>query len=512
MKKVIGLFLIYALVSISVVNAFTLFRKKKQQSLPEQQLDAVDAPRNFTPIRKSGKSYYDSLIEKASKRRWAVQTSFHYTTEDGAFNCDGCNVPLGGHIFGKDTVTIEDVYLFSKLSNDNKVRINNCDALAPNRGGVPIGGVGVPFGGFSDDLYTTLLAPVELAFGASQKEFSILMSGMRQFDIGSSDRFSIALGFNLPFVSKRHSLDMNFQGGELFRPGFIPDTTQRENSLKQFFRDYSSLTDFINRAVLGANGIEFCAKQSKSGIGDISFFGSLEYHENHTFQTGFAVVFPTAGKGSGSVFWEPILGNGGAYQFNPFVQALFHTSAPYLNPFARLALEVSARHSTDTSRIPTLVTNDKRQMVKNVTGLSAPDSFQNFYVDPFSEFDSCVPLFASKTPCVNKKIGTKVLFGLGNYAYNIFNVDLRWGLFYDFYHKSQDSFAVDNKGNCKCDPETIDCATMEKCSEETSHIFSTNLAYKFSNFFELGAGGSFTVLGKNVPRSRSFYFSFVAVF
>lgn len=507
-----GLFFIYALVTVSAANAFTLFRKKKQQSLSEEKLHDTDTSRDFTPIRKSGKSYYDSLVEKASKRRWAVQTSFHYTTEDGAFNCDGCNVPLCGLIFGKDTVTIKDLYLFSKLSDDNKVRINNCDALVPNRGGVPIGGVGVPFGGFSDDLYTTLLAPVEIDFGASQKELASFISAMRRFDVGSSDRFSLECGFILPLVHKRHTLDLNFKGGELFRPGFIPDTTQRENSLKQFFRDYSSLTDFINSAVLGANGIELLSEQSKTGIGDISLFGSVEYHGNHIFQTGLAVIFPTAGKGSGCVFWEPILGNGGAYQFNPFAQALFHTSVPYLNPFARLALEASARHSTDTSRIPTLVTNDKRQMVKNVTGLSAPDSFQNFYVDPFSEFDTSVPLFASKTPCVSKKIGTKVLFGLGNYAYNIFNVDLRWGFFYDFYHKSQDSFTVDNKGNCECDPGTIDCATMEKCSDETSHIFSTNLTYKFSNFFELGAGGSFTVLGKNVPRSRSFYFSFVAVF
>ncbi len=505
MKKVMILLLICVFVD-QTVHAYHLSHKKKQRS---KQLRAQDDD----VTGNSGKAYYESLIEDASKRRWAIQTSFQYITEDGAFNCDGCNVPLCGLIFGKDTVTIKDVYLFSKLSDDNKVRINNCDARAPERGGVPIGGVGVPFGGFRDDLYTTLLAPVELTFGADQREYNIVVSALHRWDLGSSDRFSITLGTIIPFVSKHHSLDLNFKGGELFRPGFIPDTTQRENSLKQFFRDFSSLTDFINRAVLDANGIEFRPTQSKSGIGDVSLFGSVEYHGNHVLEAGLAIVFPSAGKGSGCVLWEPILGNGGAYQFNPFVQGLFHTSVPYLNPFARIALEWSAGFSTDTSRIPTLVTNPSRTQVKNVEGLSAPDSFQNFYVDAFSEFDSCVPLFAAKTPCVNKKTGTKILFGVGNYAYNMFHVDLRWGLFYDFYHKTKDSFAVDvDKLDCECDPESIDVCIMEKCSDQTSHSIGTNLTYKFSNLFELGAGGSFTVLGKNVTGSRSFYISLVAVF
>lgn len=508
MKRIVGLLICTLL--FANIDAVRFSSRKKERIRTEKQLEKMDELSYARPT--SGKAYYDSLIEKASKRNWAIQTSFHYTTEDGAFNCDGCKVPLCGLIFGQDCVTIRDIYLFSRLSDCNKVRINNCDALACERGGVPIGGVGVPFGGFRDDLYTTLLAPVQLDFGASHKEYTFLLSGMRRIDIGDSDRFAIALGFNVPLVHKQHTMDLNFQCGELFRIGFIPDTTQRETSLKQFFRDYSSLTDFINRAVLCERGIEFVADQSKTGFGDISLFGSLEYHNNHIFEAGLAVVFPSGGKGSGKTLWEPILGNGGAYQVNPFAQALFYTSVPYLNPFIRIAGEVSAQFSTDTSRIPTLVTNDSRTMVKNVEGLSAPDTFQNFYVDAFSEFDSCVPLFASKTPCVSKKIGSKVLLGIGNYAYRLFNVDLRWGLFYDVYHKGQDSFCVKQGCDCECELDTIDTCGLETCSEQTSHAFSTNLTYKFSNMFELGAGGSFTVLGKNVPRARSFYFSFVAVF
>lgn len=463
-------------------------------------------------MQPTGREYYESLVERASQRHWAFVNTFQYQSDRGGYDCTGCSGPLSAVALGCDPITIKDIYLFAKLSDDNKVRINNCDPLAPERGGVPVGGVGVPFGGFRDDLYTTLLAPVELDFDARQSEASFITSGMYRHDIGSSNRFSIAFGYQIPFKSKKHSLDFTFKNGELFRPGFIPDTTQRENSLKQFYRDYSSLEDFIIRCVFDSKCLNYQGTQTKSGLGDISLFALFEYHEDWSFELGLQCVLPTASKGSGNYLWEPILGNGGAFQFDPFAQLLFATSVPYLNPFARLAAEISASHQTDTMRVPTLITNDKRQMVHNVSGLSSPPSFENFYVDPFEEFDTQCPMFAGKTPCIDRKIGSKILFGIGNYAYKLFSIDFRWGLFYDYYHKSKDSFNNDGL-NCDCDETVvIDSCAMERCTDETAHLLGTNLTYKFSNLFELTAGGQYTVMGKNVPKRGSCYLSFVAVF
>ncbi len=514
MKKILVLL---AIVSISLLA----------QQVDEKYdiLELQPSPANTKPIQRykptlaldfpeqnAGRSYYDSLIKKASKRHWAFSISVNYIVEDGGFDCNGCSTALSSALFGKDPLTIKDIYLFSKLSDDNKVRITNSVARAPERGGVPIGVTGVVFGGFRDDLYTTLLAPVELVFDADQSEISFITSGMYRFDVGKSDKFSIALGFSLPIKAKKHSIEVTCIGGELFRRAFVPDSTQRETSLKQFFREFIDLPDFIATAILKPKGLELECEQRVAGLGDISVFGLLEYHSDWSIEAGLQVVFPTATKGKGTTLWEPILGNGGAFQFDPFIQVLMATATPYVNPFARLAVEVSSAFTTDKVRVPTLVTNDVRQQVKNVEGLSAPDTFQNFYVDPFSEFDTSVPLFAGKTPCVQKKIGPKILFGLGNYAYKLFHVDLRWGLFYDYYHKAKDSFS--NQGvNCDCDETVvIDNCTMEKCSDQTAHTFGTNLTYKFSNMFELGAGGQFTVLGKNVAKNGNFYFSFVVVF
>lgn len=460
------------------------------------------------------RTYYDSLIENASKRRWAFTVAVHYGSEDKGFDDDGNSVPLSTTVFGTCPITIEDIYLFSRLSNDNKVRIDNCNARAPERGGVPIGGTGVVFGGFRDDLYTTLLAPIELNFEADQKQFSFVTNGILRFDLSDWEYFSAAIGFTIPFKSKYHDLELSYIGGELFRRGFVPDTTQRETSLNQFFREFSDVDDFIASAILAPKGLSLNNHQRKSGIGDISLFGLLEYHNDHTFEFGLNLVLPTASDGGTSFVWEPVLGNGGAYLFNPFAQFLFSTNNPYLNPFVRAAIEVGPSFHTDKTRAATLVTNLVRQQVKEVTGLSAPDTFQEFFVDAFSEFDSTVPLLGGTTPAMKKKIGPKVLFGLGNYVYNLFHVDFRFGFFYDFLAKGSDSYCKEiSKNDCDCASDVmIDTTTLEAKTNQRAHTLSANLVYKFHNYFELGAGGQFTVRGKNVSKNRGFYVSFVAVF
>lgn len=500
---------IYLLILFSFV--FGIYAAKTERTA----ISGIELPASgIISYQNSGKQYYDSLIEQATKRNWAVKVAFYFTGEDGAYDCCGCSNTLSSLIFKKDSVTIKDIYLFSKLSDDNKVRITNCVARAPERGGVPIGGVGVVFGGFRDDLYTTLLAPVELVFNADQSEFCLNFSALRKFDIGCSERLSLVLGLEVPVKSKKHSLDLDCVGGELFRRGFVPDSTQRETALKQFFREFADVNDFINRAVLEPKGLTFETEQRVTGLGDISAFLSLEYVQDFVLEGGLAFVFPTGGGGKGCTVWEPIIGNGGSFQFSPFLQFLWYSSSPYLNPFGRMAVEFSTSYNSDTTRVPTIVSSDVvRTMVKNVEGLSAPDTFQDFYVDSFSEFDSCVALFADKTPCIKKKPGTRILFGFGNYSYKLFHVDLRLGLFYDYYRKTKDSFWVNqDKLDCDCEAPCIDEKTMEDCSSETGHNFSANLTYKFSNMFELGFGGQFTFLGRNVPKQRSLYFSFVAVF
>ena len=90
-----------------------------------------------------------------------------------------------------------------------------------------------------------------------------------------------------------------------------------------------------------------------------------------------------------------------------------------------------------------------------------------------------------------------------------------FGLFYDFLAKGTDSYGKDcTKTECDCSSSdiTIDTGAVEAKTDQRAHTLSANLVYKFENYFELGAGGQFTLYGKNVPKNRSFYVSLVVVF
>ena len=262
-----------------------------------------------------GRDYYESLVEKASHRHWAIIPTIQYTGASSGFNCDGCSRPLFDTVSGCSTITIRDIYLFSKLSDDNQVRITNSSARACEREEVPLMGKGaVPFGGYRDDLYTTLLAPVQLNFDAKQSEISFIISGMYRYDFARYDSLSLAFGLTIPFKSKKHTLGLTYQNGDLFRPGYIPDTTQRENTLTQFFREYTSVEDFIESAVFNSKGFQYLPTQTKNGVGDISIYGLVEYHNDWSFEIGLQAVFPTGSKGDPGALWSPVLGNGGAFQ------------------------------------------------------------------------------------------------------------------------------------------------------------------------------------------------------
>lgn len=471
-----------------------------------------------TAMPGSGRMYYDSLITKASKRRWSFPVSFYATFDNGGFDCTGCSGSLTKTVFGKDPIWVRDIYLFSRLSDDNKVRINNCDARACERGSVPPCFPGVPFGGFRDDLYTTLLAPVKLLIDSSEREFGFIFSPTFRFDLDKNNLLALSLGVNVPLKTLVHSMDLSFECGELFRDGFVPQTTQRETSLKQFHRDFSDVIDFLNRAVFGAQCLSFEGYQRKTGFGDLSVFGMLEFQSVPALNIGLNIVFPTAGKGSGDTVWEPILGNGGAFQFDPFAQILFTGKNPFVNPFVRVAGEISTSFSNNNARAPKVITNPRRQQVQNISGLSAPSFFNSFYVDPFSVSDSCIPLLSGRA-CLTQKIGNKILLGLGNYSYDLFHFDLRLGLFYDYMHKSEDTFTSNESMTLDCCMTStlsassfVDAAAVGRLTEQVSHTVSASFTYKFNNLCELGLIGQFVVLGKNVPRYRTIYVSAVIVF
>lgn len=468
-------------------------------------------------------AYYESLIEKAIERHWAVPLSFGYTCASRGFDCDSQNSSLEPVIFGQ-SFSLQDIYLFAKLSKENKINRDG-ELRAPERFDAPIPTqMAVEFGGFSDDLFTTLLADTQIQTDGHFYEFGVEVSTIYYF---TSKHFTAAVGAILPFKTRQHELDVVFVGGGgLFREGpntqGDPISTRKRDMLKDFFRDYSSLDDFFQKAVLDAKNLELRRVQRKSGVGDISLFGLIDIGQNLTYleslQLGGTFVLPTGGKADGSIIWEPILGNGGAFQIEFFTNLLFDFQVNAFNPTARLAINLSAPFMSN-QRVPNtftvsaadlnFVNNQVQELVQvnDVLGFDFPTIYSGYhFTQPFdAQLSSSVLYFADRAVRTKIRCGTRLLFGIGNYFYNTFNLGFRLGVFYDYMHKSKDSVCV------QCAGDFEECI-LEKFSEQRSHTISWNLTYKLKNMIELNVGTQHIVAGKNVPRIAQVFTSIVLVF
>ena len=81
-------------------------QRQAKRAIRKDEQDLVAKPIK-QPKVSYDRTYYNSLIENASKRRWAFTTAVHYATEDKGFDCDGNSVPLATTVFGTCPITID---------------------------------------------------------------------------------------------------------------------------------------------------------------------------------------------------------------------------------------------------------------------------------------------------------------------------------------------------------------------------------------------------------------------
>jgi hypothetical protein len=204
----------------------------------------------------SSRSYYENLVEKAARLRWAIPITASYFFGNSAFNNCGQDTDVAAIFLGKD-ITIADSSLFCRLSADNKIRSINQPALGFDRGANPIS-VGAPFGAYRDDLVSTLLAPMKVDFDIDRRSFECDVTALYRWWFGNCDQFLLTCGITIPFKLIHYSLNPIFVGGSLYRDtSFTIAVTQREDQLKAFFREYSSIEDFFIRGILGKKNITF---------------------------------------------------------------------------------------------------------------------------------------------------------------------------------------------------------------------------------------------------------------
>lgn len=464
-------------------------------------------PTKVTPYSSSIATCFPHFIFQA--------TAFFAIADKSFDNCHKKST-LSHLVFNQD-VTFKDILLISSLSAQNKVRVDNVPARVPDRQDAPIGPNpgGVPWGGYSSDQYIRLLADTQVRINGEQKEAGISFSGTYRFTLDCFEYATFAVGLTLPFKSQEHTMDFRFVGGSLFTEEIPADRTQRRDSTKDFFRTYIDITDFFYRAILDPKGLTFSERIRKSGIGDISLFGFADWAPCISFmdslQTGVNLVLPSGGKQNSSVVWDPVLGNGGAFACNFFVNGLFNTCWNWLNPNIIISAEISAP-MTNCQRVPGIVqssaevsANGTRQKVNTVPGLFAPPPFETFYVDSFTQFSASVPYFADSAVSTRTRYGSKVIVGLGNYAYHFFRPEFRFGFLYEYMYKAKDHVSAKECG-------TFDTSVLTKNTKSQAHIISWNIAYASKKGLEVNIGGRYIIAGQNIPKQSEAFINMVVFF
>lgn len=490
-------------------------QQKKVDRARKAQKDQLDRESQESRRVMLGRDYYYALVDVSTQRHWAFPITCNFSVTNGAFDNNGQKTSLGSAALGGGTVRLRDIYLFSRLGDENLVgNRSSAGGGQPASKSPSVAQSGnLPFGAYANDLYTTLLAPMKVGAGIKQRDMCTDFTAMYRFDIAACGRVLGYVGATLPVKAVMVDTDLQLQDGTLYIERFSAgQTVVRERTLTEFFGDYQSVEDFFIREVLGSKGIKFDGNQSRVGLGDFSMFGIIdigglwEYADG--IQFGLTIVFPTGSPGSPNVLFSPALGDGG-YKFEPFFSAIFNSPSLVFNPTVKLVGSFGSRRSSGSwggTRVGRVLSNGARVQVKDVPGLSAPDRFANYYVSAFDEVACAVPLFADTAVPANITLGNRLLVGVGNYFLDLFNLGFRLGVFYDYMRKSSDTACID-----KCHG-IFNTAALTANTSERSHSIGVNLTYKFKNMLELNCGGEFVIGGRNVPRTNDFFVSMIAVF
>lgn len=167
--------------ALKIVNENQIEEVSVQQDLPSEAApnEAVYEAQPSNTINTS--SQYPTKMTSYSSSvatcfpHFIFQATAFYTVADKSFNNCHKKSSLSNYIFNQD-VTFQDILLISSLSAQNKVRVDNVPARAPDRGNTPIGPNilgAAPWGGFSSDQYIRLLSGTQLRINSQQKEAGI---------------------------------------------------------------------------------------------------------------------------------------------------------------------------------------------------------------------------------------------------------------------------------------------------------------------------------------------------
>jgi hypothetical protein len=480
-----------------------------------------------------GRAYNYAVIEEEEEKHYVVPSAVFLSYAFQGFDNCKRQVPLASVLLNGQSFTVGDIFLEARLSNQvvNWPADTENDAsklfLEPNGPGnvTTQNGQTAQFGNRRRQQYLGLLAPVEIDLATNYYQVVAQSGLIYRFYLTEEERIAFSAGIIVPVVTRFQETNVNLKKGKLFdRTEFsAKDTTYREFSIGRFFNDFSALEDFFQRAVLEPKNIILAPRQQSIGIGDVSLFGLFDFApmvcHMDGLQFGVNLSLPTSNKATGNTIFEVELDEGGATTFDVFANCIFNSGNRYFNPSLYLAGSFSVPF-TANMRVPKLISHVQKidvtnpdqglanelNRVTNIPGLIAP-VMREFFALTFMEYDSLVPGFSDTVSVVRFSRGPKVIFGLGNYFYDVFSCNFRFGIFYDFTAKGSDTVCPTD---CNAGPNLFDTSGYT-CISSFAHRIGLNLTYKFG-CGELNVGAQFVVAGKNTAKVNDVFASFIAVF
>ncbi len=466
--------------------------------------------------RIASRNYYEALIAQASERRWDVHLLPYFSIAWKGFSDNPNDNSLAAVVWGSNKFAIQDIFLLSRLAHQSLVHIDRAPKTAGNiilplplpfqR---PIGST-VAFGNYASDQYIALIADTDLLVYMEDTQFGVDFGASHKWKVGDARKMAFEMGINVPIRSVKHFMRIGFDLGKLFNEAFAIDITTREDTLREFYDDFIDVQSFFEQGVLASKSLQFKAVNRDLGLADINIYATADFagYTKHFdgLQCGLNLIFPSGLSQNLDQLWPIVLGNGGAYQCDLFVNMLMHTRSPLVNPILNVAIQLSAPLYT-SYRIAQLVTQNGTSQIQDNPGIADTITrFDPYYVDSFSEYDTAVAQFADFVTRAHTKKGPSVLLSMGNYFYDVFRTRFSIGLLYQYMHKWQDCITVSKSQG------VFDIASIREQSRCNSHTVSWNATYKFENYFELSLGSQHVIGGINVAQTHELFGSMVWVF
>jgi hypothetical protein len=327
--------------------------------------------------------------------------------------------------------------------------------------------------------------------------------------IPGTKRLIGVLGLMVPIRSQLHRMNISYENGTLLSGAVPTPTVPGQTTLTQFFSHFEGIDDFFTRGVLAPKELELTVRQRRTSIGDVvmltAFDASLCSEWLDAFLIGMQWVFPTGNKQRATQIWPIELGNGGSYQFEPFIN-LYGNFCTWINPVLYAGGRYST-HYTGWRRIPQLKTGTGGEPLQDTTVL-IPAGFENYIVTPgtsFSNFDTTRLQFADQRVAAKVHPGSQFLFRIGNFTEEFLIESLDLGIFYDLYLSGKEKIGVLDVG-------VFDTNLLTQNSDTTQHIISWRLGYTHDEVLQAYVGSQHVIAGKNVPQDNKLYASIAAYF